>query len=435
MSIIFWVTFACLIIQYALKIFIKKDYFNIGTYIIGGVYFPLILYLFNWSSLIDPYISSEFYSIFISLNLFIILSNFLDKSTLNDYYYDFTIKRKSVYLILLNFVYLFFTLLENYLGSGYLLPAIHSIDIHTFNAIGLSYFTESLFIVILINFIYFYKTKKRKYLIWIIVFVILPVIGKSARMTVVLSLFQLAFFILFVYINDRKNRQKKDKILGKRRHKIILVISIAILTVLLIGITEYRWSGYGKYQVSFEDSISYTGPDLLSKPISIYYGYFPLSFNNLNINIKNRVIDHNYIGLYTFKSLYFGIFRLHNIFELDPYQPGVERLVTSGSATVRTGFFDFYYDYGVFTFIPILISVLIYHYLKRKAGAYNKSIFYLIVYFFWSPLWFFMSFQNVIYSGTLLIRVIIIYFISNYFIKLKKFDTSYFMTRSNEEVK
>lgn len=416
-EIIFWISMFLFISQTIYKIIIKKDYFNLSVYLMLGIHLPFILYLLNWSSQIESNISPVIYVLLSCLNIFVFVVNSVFSHSINDREFNYTTLRSNKSVYFFNIVYLFAVLLENFMGSGYFLPALKGIDIHTYSAPIISYLTQSLFTVLLLNFMYWYKSRNNKFLFWIVLFIALPVIGKSSRMTVVISIVQLVSFMLFMYLNDRKYKNKKNMILNKKRHKILIAITLAAFMFFMTFLTEYRWGGYGQFQVSYSDSIGYTGPETLKNITSIYYGYFALSYNNLNMNIQYRNIDHNYVGLYSFKSLYFGLFRLHNIFNFSPYEPEVGKYYKSGSATVQTGFFDFYYDYGILCFIPILVGVAIYYLLKRRIHARNSSVFSYAIYFLWIPVWFFMSFQNVIYESTLIIRVIILYFVVKYYFK------------------
>ena len=420
LNIIFWLTTFLFFNQVLYKIIVKKDYFNISVYIAIGVHFPFILYLMNWSILIDPNISVMVFYILSCLNIFIVISNILIGGSINNFPFDFSIKRNKRVVFAVNCMYLLIVLLENYIGSGFLLPAIHGVDIHTYSAPILSYFSESLYTMLIINFLYLYKSKDKSFLIWIIILTSIPLIGKSSRMIVLVSLVQLLSFGLFLYFNDKKYKKSKSSFLNSKRKKILVIASLIFVVFFMVFLTEYRWGGYGQVQVSYSNSIGYTGPKIFEDTLAVFYGYFPLSYNNLNLNIVNRSVEHNYIGLYTYKGLFFGLLRLHNIFDLNPYQPDVGKYFKTGSATVLTGFYDFYYDFGVLSFIPILTATIIYYLIKKNVLKNRRSIFSYALYFLWVPLWLFMSFQNVIYDSTLIIRIIILYLLINYFFKIKR---------------
>lgn len=420
MELLFWITTLICFFQGVYKVIYRKDYFNIYTFVFVGIYFPMVLYLLNWSSLIVKEVSPIFYLMFSSLNIFIIFTNQISEKTLNDNAIIVKVKRDKRAIFIGNIIYFAMVALENYFGSGYILPALHKVDIHTYSMPVISYFTNCLFVVVLANFLYWYATKKKRYLIWMLFFILLPIIGKSSRMNALISCVQLFSFGMFLYINDKRlGKRIKKQIFEKRWQKNLMIIAVISMLLLMVKYTDYRMNDYGRNQLKYEDTIGYTGPEKFKNIISVYYGYFALSFNNLNVNIKYKEISPNYVGLYSYKCIYFGTFRLHNIFGLNPYQPEQDNYYSSTSATVPTGFLDFYYDYGLLFFIPILVGIIIYSVLKRKVLNITSSGGIYAIYFYWVPLWFFMSFQNTIYGSLVLSTVIILYFYINYLFKIE----------------
>lgn len=78
-------------------------------------------------------------------------------------------------------------------------------------------------------------------------------------------------------------------------------------------------------------------------------------------------MTHNYIGLYSFFSLYFGLFQVDNLLGIDTAGQLKGRLVTNGLATVPTAFWDYYYDFGLLLVIPIIVAILIsYNFEKNR---------------------------------------------------------------------
>ncbi|AUS95179.1 hypothetical protein CDQ84_03210 [Clostridium thermosuccinogenes] len=425
MELLFWFTAFICFSQGIYRIIFRKDYFNIYTYLLIGINLPLLMYFLKWSTLIEDGIAPVFYFIFIILNMLVILANLVDRRTINEKVIIIKAKKNKGVLLAINIVYFGLTCLENYLGSGYIFPALHNVDIHTYSAPFISYFTNSLFVVLLANFLYWYTTKKRIYLFGIVFFILLLMIGKSSRMIVLISFIQLMSFAFFLYINDKKlGRYVRKKFFKNKKQKYVFVIFGILLILFMVKYTDYRMSHYGKYDINYADTIGYSGPETFKNVISVYYGYFPMSLNNLNINIKYRDIYPNYIGLYSYKCLYFGILRIHNIFDLNPYQPEVGGLYASKSATVPTGFFDFYYDFGFLCIIPIFIAILIYVLLKRIVLRKTSSVGTYAIYFYWVPLWSFMSFQNTIYGSLVLIVTMILYFIINYLFRIEYINAS-----------
>lgn len=399
MSIIFWITFFINLVIGFYSIIVKKNYFNLLIFLLIGIYIPLFMYMLGWSELIDKEISWQFYLIFIYLNLGIIISNIVMRK--NDKNFRFKVKNTNLFLFF-NIVYVLSYLAENYMGSGSFFPVINGIDIHTYSAPLISYITRSIYIVLLGNLLFFIATKKKRYVIFILIILLIPIVTRAARIQSLVGAVEILFFYFYyIYCKFKKNNMEI-----KKGTLVKIIILCVLLMNVMIKLTEYRMNQFGKYELKYEETIQYSGPEFMKKPLAIYYGYFPLSFNNLNINIKYTAINHNYIGLYSFKSIYYGIFQLDNILNLNPYEPeGESQLITSKSATVPTGFYDYYYDFGIFSFIPIYIAIgiCIYLYLKMQRSS---LLVWRMLYFYYAPLWVFMSFQNIMFSSTQLITML-----------------------------
>jgi hypothetical protein len=161
---------------------------------------------------------------------------------------------------------------------------------------------------------------------------------------------------------------------------------------------------------TYASGIMYTGPKWLTW-IAPFYGYFPLSFNNLKINIINRTISHNYIGLYSFAALYFGIFQLDNVLGISTNAFLQNRLITNGLATVPTAFWEYYYDFGMLFFIPLIVALLITRIFEKRASKEQNKLTYRTLYFWYVSYWFFTSFQNTLFLSTMIVVGIITYFV------------------------
>lgn len=416
-KLFFILTLVIFFIQWIYIIWKRKDYFNISTFFMIGIYLPMMLYFMNWSDLIEQGISEYFYMIFFYLNIFTILLNSFIKKSVNYNKVEIEIKKNHIPVIIINITFSIACLVENYIGSGFFLPAIHNIDIHTYRASILVYLTSSIFLVLLVNYIFFIKTKKARYLLWMIFLFLLPVIGKSSRMDAIMGAFGVLCFAIWERINHRKINYG---IKSRKKIRIVLIILISALVInFAVSYGNYRMNNYGKYNISYSDGIQYNGPKFLSKIISVYYGYFPFSFNNLNINIKYTRIDKNFFGVNSFRGIYHGILQLDNIVNLPLNTSNAAKIIVTRAATVPTGFWDFYYDYGIACFIPIVISLIIFLVIKRKVTRENSNIGNYAIYFYWVPLWFFMSFNNTAYDVTVFSNMILIYIVCNNLLVIK----------------
>lgn len=374
-AVSFYLITAMFGIQSLYTIIIKKKALSVNTALMAGIYFPLILYLAGWSDKIESTVADEFYLIFIYLGAAGILFTRINSNyNLPEKFPEYDLNKYApitVDIISIFFITCYF--LENYIGSGSFIPSLNGQDIHTYSAPIISYITRSANICFIFEFLVFIKDKNKRHIFFALLVFIIPVITRNSRMTAIISACECIMLALFYLITRKKNLPliKRNKNLKTVKNIFILCITAITLIVLLkffVALTELRWSQWGKYEVSYRKSIGYTGPEFFGDIISVYYGYFPLSFNNLNINILYRGKDFNYIGLYTYKSFYYGILQLDNILGINPYQPLEGQFVTSGVATVETGFYEMYYDYGKFCFLPIIIMLGISYFVYRRAG-------------------------------------------------------------------
>lgn len=411
MNIIFWITFLICILFGLYSFNIKKDYFNIFIFVVIGVYLPLLLYMAKWSDLIYIEVSNKFYLIFIYLNISLIISFLLIKHNKNDKSFKFCLRNRRKF-DLVNIIYVLLYLLENYIGSKTIFPTMNNIDIHTFSAPIISFITKNLYIILVFNLMFYLYTKKKKYILYIITLVLIPIITRGARMQVLIAISQVIVFLLYYLYSNREKYNFRIK-----KHNIILMGVLGIFLInFMVNYTDYRMNHFGKYDLKYENTIKYTGPKFMGKVLPVYYGYFPISFNNLNINISLNNIKHNYIGIYSFKSLNYGVLQLDNLLGIEPYKPENTAIVTSKSATVPTGFYDYYYDFGVFCFIPIIFSIIIYIFLYKKSKS-SGSVYWKVVYCYYMPLWIFISFQNTLYNTAIPAGIVLLFIFCKIFIK------------------
>ena len=406
------VNIACTIIfvLWVFMFFACKKPYHLVTYVFWGVFFPLYLYQLNWSGLIDSSENSTFDLIFVVLAVLVMIYSLSSyrKKTIAPIVGSICVTRFGKQLALpINFIYIFLYLIENYLGSGSFIPGLVGIDIHTYSAPIISYFTNAQFLVLAFDYFYFKATKKKNYIVFMLGIILVPVLTRFARMTIVMSLLQIGSLILFCELNRIKAGLKSIRHSKKIR---ILLIVIAIGGFIAMSrFTQYRMdvhnAGY-----TYASGIMYTGPEWLSW-IAPFYGYFPLSFNNLKINIINRTISHDYVGLYSFAALYFGILQLDNVLGISTNAFLENRLITHGLATVPTAFWEYYYDFGMFFFIPIIVALLITRRFEKRASNEQNKLTYHTLYFWYVSYWFFTSFQNTLFLSTMIVVGIITHFV------------------------
>lgn len=378
------------------------------TFIYLGFYIPLLFYNFNWSKLIDTTKSTKFDFIIISFTFlticFCLMTN-KNVKKVNNCERIVATKVGKYMTKWLTIIWIFLYLIENYMGSGSFFPALAKIDAHKISVPIISYFTNSSFIVTSLNLLMYKATKKKKNLLYIAICLIIPVMTRSSRMATFISVIQLItlFFICFK-LNKNSFSWKKIK------YKYILVAIILIAFIVYMGkLTNTRMNHYGKYDLDYGETIQYTGPGFFGI-MEVYYGYFPMSFNNLKINLLyNKTVKHNYIGLYSYTSFWYGLLQLDNIFGINSgaYLDG--RLVSSGAATVATGFWEFWYDYGFLAFIPMIVAFAITRFILTNASKEKNKMTYRVLYAWFIPFWFFTSFQNVLFQSVNIVVFIILY--------------------------
>lgn len=408
------VIFLCLtsIVAFIYVCVYKGNWSNAISYITLGITLPLVLYLLNWSSLIENNKSEYFVYIFIVFYTILLIYTLATYKVtpMKVSSEDKIVITENGRILIPSINIVFFTLyfLENYLGSGSFYPAVLGQDIHTYSAPIISYVTASPFLVVATDYFAYKATKKKRYLFWILLAFVIPTVTRGSRMATVSMgigfIVMLQFFEKKLSLGSLKNLRKYN------RYKILFGAVVTVVGLYLVYFTTVRMNHYGQYSMKYNEVIKYTGPEW-SNFLAAYYGYFPLSFNNLNVNLLLRKVSHNYIGLYSFYCLYFGLLQFDTFLGIDGQGDIDGRYITNVSATVPTGFWDFYYDYGVFLFIPIVIAFLICAYLLHRASKEVHTLNHRVTYFWFVSLWFLMSFQNTIFGSTVIVCGLILNFI------------------------
>lgn len=412
------------IYMFALWIFMFfgcKRRFSVMTYIFWGVYFPLFLYQLNWSGLIDDCNSGMFNYIFIVIAILFTLYCLAtyNKPQIAQLQGEIVVTRFARQLSLpLNLSYFILYLIENYIGSGSFIPGLVGIDIHTYSAPIISYITNAQFLILAFDYYFFKATNKKKYIVFMGLVVLIPVLTRLARMTIVMALVQIGSLILFCEIKNIRNRFYNKKV-AKKIKRLLIVLGVCGF-VGFSAFTQYRMELHNA-DFTYQVGILYQGPKWLSW-IAPYYGYFPLSFNNLKINILYRAVNHNYIGIYSFSSLFFGVLQLDNLLGINPNGFLKDRLITSGLATVPTAFWEYYYDYGYLFFIPVIVALILCYRFERKAMREKNRLPYHTLYFWYISYWFFTSFQNTMFLAPSIVVGIMMFYIIKHSFKIKNED-------------
>lgn len=394
---------------------ICKDYFNVCTYILLGVSLPLSLYLLDLSGLIDTVRSDAFYLIFIYLYIFAIIFNIKTKTLIIQTDIRLRSRRVKVEYFLLIYYVVFF--IENIILSDTLFPALNGIDVHWGQVPILLYFSRSGYALQAVCIIYWIYTKKNRYLVYIIVLFLSPIAFRDARMMSIQTFIQIISLFIFLFLFNNKTKR-----IGKLTtiFKIKLISMFLVVALLCVLSGNLRINHRGKYDVSYGEGIDFRGANI--EMLAWYYGYFPLSFNNLNMSIKKSKIEPNYLGLYSFNSFYFGILQIDNILGIKNNVPQNKNYYIIPAANVPTGFWDFYYDYKNFVFIPIFVFLWLCSYIRNQILKTKGKLEWCVVYFYITPLWFLMSFTNTLSPPEGIICMAFSYFLIKYYFKSERID-------------
>lgn len=423
MTALFWISTCACIFAWLFRMS-KRDYFSILTYIVFGIYVPMFFYFAKWSVLFLTPVQDDFYWIFICLNLLLLIVQFFDPLIKRPRGLCLTYKRGPAFLFLVDSIYVAAMLAENYLGSGHILPGLVGVDIHTFHAPILFYITGATYLVVALNTLVAINGKKWLLLVDVLV-VALLFFGKSARMDAFIAIIECVSLIAFIGIPEvaRKIKERNGRNNRSRKNVVAAVIMAAVLILAVqtgVNIGNDRMNSYGRYDITYGDGIGYCGPELFGDTLSLYYGYFPFSFYNLNNNIAFVGPQGSFAGINSFRSLYFGVLQFDNLFGAPLNEANDSKVIVTKGATVTTGFWDFYYDYGVFCIIPISVSLVIYLLLRRAlADRMHNSPACILAYFYWTPLWFFMSFNDTVWDTCVIMNLILIAVVFNrsFFVK------------------
>lgn len=401
-----------------------KNIFGLGTIINFSVNFNFFMYLLGWSHYIDqdPHINT--YILINSIIIIFIIIMIFSKTPMSKIHnrQEYISIKKVVYgdknfdiYTLINIIYIFLFLIENYMGSGCLIPNILGIDIHTYSAPLISFITRAIYVMLFLNYICYERFKKKRYLIFFFIDCILFPLIRGARLNIFISLVQFSIFY-FMYNLDNILKYKR-KLIGA----IIIAVVIGISAVYIGNsrIDEQLEGNDLQGNIEYSDYIRYSGPE---DPIGIlpwYYGYFPMSYANLNLtiqSIENRNIRTK--GIFSLRPILVGMLQFDNLIPEYPdinYFNSIRKYYTT-AATVGTGFGEFYMDFGIFAFIPILIyaSISLYFY-----NTIRRNIYYIAIYSCIAGAWFFMAFQNTMIDVVTLYSILYLYIIKRCFISIK----------------
>jgi oligosaccharide repeat unit polymerase len=335
-----------------------KDIINPSTLTTLFFIIPLLLNRLMLSGLQSSQWETYTYLILIYYVVFFVIvpGFFIDKGKyrkLSLNYKDIFFINKPLLVVIIG-ISIFIQLVLNYLNCGYFIPTLfieklqlQGVEFHIVKVSfwGLIIETVWLFIIAIATINSFYHKSKA---IWFLTIISLltPILSRFSRMGIFLALI-LVIFILY------------DLVKNKRKFYLRLMMGLLIFSIAGTYLMWYRWSVGGKYEVSFAEEIKYKGNPGPMEAYATFYGYFPLSFENVNrFVLKNKDnLDYTY-GAYTFRPIMAGLFKIQKIFPSFPMHEHFNKLndpVTDASI-VPTAVCEFTVDFGfVLSFIPMII--------------------------------------------------------------------------------
>ncbi|WP_022793418.1 O-antigen polymerase [Marinococcus halotolerans] len=402
--------------------FRTKDIFNPVNIVFLGIFFHLIIATFRFSSLQNDYWVTD--TIFIFIQAFVILFIFPvilllikapPKKKIN---YD-VLKYVGIIRII-SLIVLGIGLIENFIISGSFLPFLNATaSLHKDSVPGLDFFTSTASGIIGIFLVVYYFKEKNKFdLLLSFLLISLPLL-KLSRIDFILT--ALLVIVLFTYLV--KFNLKKI---------LMLVGGVFSLLFSLVFIANYRSTAGYSYNIDYSESIMYTGPNDPFNLIAYYYGYFPLSFENFDLLVRNTTnMGDSFLtyGLYTLRPITLGIFQLNNIIESYPQTDYFASLTNPAyKAEVIATLFGYYYvDFGsLFIALPLLLTIIpfLYLYYKKQDDLFKNLLYALLASSILMGGW-----SNFIISPLILQKIILL------MIFLKLFSVKFVIKKNTGDIK
>lgn len=177
----------------------------------------------------------------------------------------------------------------------------------------------------------------------------------------------------------------------------IALFAAALLIAAGSDLGMQRHNRFGMYEFSYSEMIKwlpdYKGP---LEVFPILYGYFPLSFENLDASISNHNGKYTYV-LYSFDWLFSGFLKLNwfTSYEAAKYA-NYQGEAIHGAAAVPTALFLFFKDFGP---VAIILPCAIYSGLFCFLFIRSRDPKYAAMYGVYSGAFALTSFQALIASG------------------------------------
>lgn len=389
-------------VSYLLIVKKTGDYFNPIIFTFFFIFFPFALSHANLSVYQYQEYHPLIYLVFITSSLMLLLLSifiFFWRMKKNDEVRHLEVRSHffkvniSVFLtVLFSFTYL----LENYLVSGHVvsLSQLNIVgDTHLEGIRGLRELNTTLRVLLpVLNIYMFVQTKKKRYLIFSLIAIIIP-LSRGSRSTFFNSVIVI---IVFLY--------KKIDI----KKTMVFVSGILLLVWMGISLGNFRRS-YTTRSYAFEVGIfeNFYNETFIGNIISWYYGYYALSFHNLNTSLLKWMDNPEYYrGLSNLNGLFSYIFSNY------PSQTDFNYAVSSinGAANVPTAYYYYLIDFGVLGMLAfdVLFYLLLFTVYYRSINSNYYRIIYSYLLFHILNFVFYSSFYAVYLYPILIVMVLLV---------------------------
>jgi hypothetical protein len=399
------------------RFFKTRQIFNLLNLFFFSVIINFCLFLSKWSPFITECNWISYYIIG-TFEILVIGASFLPCKSPAFQAYRFHIKNLKLKKITIRWAYLFvlgvvcLSAYENHALSGSFFPALKGIDVHTdsIKTIG-PLIRACLPISYIFSYLEFRETHSPFIVIFTIFEVFYMIVGVGSRYWFLSSIIVAVYFVLFANKIDRQKNSLLTII------KLVALLCGVGLVLVLAGEKRIGSLPYSSY-------IQYNGPfsnTAFGEILAWYYGYFPYSFQNLNLSVAYVYDGNLFTGgkLFWMPFAYVSQIRYFLPFSYDTLLSNI-RLLPNGSATVPTAFLYFFADFGFFYFITPGFYILIYWVSKNADSVLGYGFAAMMASVFWL-----FSFGDMFQWGLPILFFLILWLAQTLFIK-KEPSVSYF---------
>lgn len=276
-------------------------------------------------------------------------------------------------------------LLINYIQTKLIFPIINpdiAHDIHT-QFLSLSHIiVRSTPLAVGLLFILFYIYRKKVDILLLSITLVTP-LTRLSRIDVFMSL------IVLIVLNS------KFEVI-KITYKNILFKIIPLLLLLITGLTylgNARLNRFGEYSISYVDIMKWKWVAGPFEVFPVIYAYFPFSFENFDLFVRQNLnISHSF-GLGSFHWLLVGFLKLNWIDGFSDIYMNIDLQPLIGGATVSTILKIFYIDFDILAGLPMFFYMLLWINIYKMS---NNSLFYTMIYALLSAGYALSSFQPIL---------------------------------------